>query len=262
MTKLQISSILGALLLFFTLYFGCDTKPDEYREVVKARMQNAQTTSVKSLLAAAKKNLPEPQFNAILALETQLKEVTSDSAKAELLKSLSGKWYEYKHPELAGSYALEVAELTNTEQAWSIAGTTFSICTQQANDEKIKAYCTEKAVQSFESAISINPDNPRHQLNLALLYTENPPKDNPMKGILMLLELNKQYPENVPVLLNLGRLAIQTGQFEKAIQRLEKVLSLSPENARAACLLSQAYDGMGDSERSTFFKNKCETLSE
>jgi cytochrome c-type biogenesis protein CcmH/NrfG len=85
----------------------------------------------------------------------------------------------------------------------------------------VKAFCNQRAVQAFENAISLNPDNASHRLNLALTYTEMPPEDNPMKGILLLRELQEQYPENTQVLNALGRLAIQTGQYARAVERLD-----------------------------------------
>jgi uncharacterized protein HemY len=93
------------------------------------------------------------------------------------------------------------------------------------------------------------------------VYAENPPQDNPMKGVMMLVELNKQFPENVSVLAQLGRLAIKTGQWEKAIERLEQALAIEPENSFAVCLLAQAYEGSGNQEQAGIFFAKCEELS-
>ncbi|MCR9287702.1 MAG: hypothetical protein NXI23_09990 [Bacteroidetes bacterium] len=262
MTKLQLGVVISAIALFLVLYIGCDTKPNNYEEVAKRRVLSAESTNVNSLLVSAKKTLKPSQLNVILALEQQLEEVSIDSVKNETLKSLSGKWYETGRSDISGHYALQIAELENSENAWSIAGTTFSICIQRTAEEKIKSYCTDKAIQSFENAISINPENPQHQLNLSLIYAENPPQDNPMKGILMLLDLNKKFPENVGVLVNLGRLGLKTAQFEKAAQRLEKVIVLEPDNRSANCLLIEAYEGLGQKEKVLFYQNKCEALSE
>ena len=70
-----------------------------------------------------------------------------------------------------------------------------------------------------------------------------------MKGILMLLELNKQYPDNVGVLLQLGRLALGTNQLEKAVERLRTLLEIQPDNKEAHCLLAEAYSKMGQSQK-------------
>ena len=69
-----------------------------------------------------------------------------------------------------------------------------------------------------------------------------------MKGILMLRDLNTKYPENTAVMNQLARLALQTNQLDRAVERLEAVLKLEPENQMAHCLLAEVYDRKGNSE--------------
>ena len=196
-----------------------------------------------------------------MALETDVEKATSDTAKTAAYRQLSSQWFQMEKPGISGYYAEKVAEITRDEDAWSIAGTTYSLCLQREQEEKIRSFCTEHAVQALEKAASLNPTNIQHKVNLALVYAENPPKETPMKGILMLVDLNKQYPNDVLVLTQLGRLAIKTGQFDKAVQRLGKAAELDPSNKTAVCLLSQAYGGLGESAKAADFKSKCEKLS-
>ena len=44
-------------------------------------------------------------------------------------------------------------------------------------------------------------------------------------------------------------MSIQTGQFDKAVGRFEKVLELEPQNTDAHRFLAQAYMNSGDSAR-------------
>jgi len=96
-----------------------------------------------------------------------------------------------------------------------------------------------------------------HQVNLALVYAENPPADNPMKAVLLLRDLEKKHPDNASVYNALGRLAIKTGQWERAIERLEKARSLDPKNPNTPCLLSRAYDGAGQADKAAEFAKLC-----
>jgi predicted Zn-dependent protease len=96
-----------------------------------------------------------------------------------------------------------------------------------------------------------------NQVAKALGYAENPPPDNPMKAVLMLRDLEAKHPDNPAVYNALGRLAIKTGQWQKAIDRLEKAWSLDKNNPTTPCLLQQAYEGAGQPEKSSEFARLC-----
>lgn len=261
MNKSQWILISAAVALFAVLYFGFDTKPEKQKGIEKQRAGSFASTDINVLLMDAKLGLSSQSAASVMALESDLEKASPDTAKAALLRQLSSLWFQLEKPGIAGHYAEEVAKLLRDEESWSIAGTTYSICIQREQEEKVRSYCTERAVQSLENAASLNPSNIQHKVNLALVYAENPPKDNPMKGILMLVELNKQFPGSVPVLTQLGRLALKTAQFDKAVQRLGQAVSLEPDNPTANCLLSQAYEGLGNAAKATEYKTKCDKLS-
>lgn len=256
--KTQLLVVATAFILFIVLYFGCETKPATQKALEQTRALAIESTDINALLQEARLNLDANAATNILAIENQLENNPSDSLKTNLLKQLSGEWYRSGHPAISAYYAEEIAEIEGSEEAWSIAGTTYTICVQRSEVEKVKSYCTGRAIKAFENATSINPTNLSHQTNLALVYTENPPKENPMKGILMLVDLNKKYPEDVSVLTNLGRLAIKTGQFQRATERLQTILKIEPNNRDAICLLAQAYDGLGQVEDAQKFAAQCQ----
>lgn len=261
MSKLQLFVVASSVLFFSILYFGFDTKAEKIASVEKSREFVAESTDISILLKDAKEKLSSDESNTILALEHQLEQTTIDSLKTSSLKKISGEWYRLGNPTIAGYYAESVADIVNDDESWSIAGTTYLIGVQKATEDKVKSYASNRAIKAFENAISLNPSNSDHQVNLALCYVEKPPEDNPMKGIQMLLSMNKKEPENTGVLTQLGRLGMQTGQFEKAIGRLEKVIVIEPNNSKAVCLLAQAYEGAGNKAKANEFLDKCKTLS-
>lgn len=55
----------------------------------------------------------------------------------------------------------------------------------------------------------------------------------------------------------LGQLAIKTGQYDKAVQRLEKSYQTDPDNPQTPCLLSMAYEGLGQHEKAHDWASKC-----
>lgn len=261
MTKLQLAVIASAVALFLAIYIGCETKPKNMRALEKSRALVAESTNLDVLLREAKTGLSSEQRAAILTLEQQLTVAPDDSMRVRVLEELARQWFAAGNPAVSGAYAEQIAELRNTDESWSIAATTFTLCVQRVEEEKVKSYCSDQAVRAYENAISLNPGSIAYKVNLALLYADHPPADNPMKGITMLLDLNRESPENVLVLNTLGRLAIRTGQFDRAIERLEKALSLAPDNSTATCLLAQAYAGAGDTAKAGQWAEKCQMLN-
>lgn len=260
MTKGQSVLIGLSLLLFLGLYFGGSIKPTEVETAEKSRSLNSESTDINALLIDAKPSLTPLQSAELLSLETRLSQAEEDSTTVSIYKDIASTWYKNKRADISGHYAMKVAELENTEEAWSIAGTTLTLGVKTATKDKIKKYCSKKAVKAFENAISLNPENVQHRTNLAICYAEYPSESNPMQGILMLLELNKKHPEDVGVLLTLARFGMQTGQFEKVEARLQKVLSLEPNNKSANCMMVEVLAKLEKVATAGPYQAKCSTL--
>ena len=260
MTRQQYILIGSVTLLFLILYFACETKPPGQQQVEQSRLLQTEATDVNLLMREAHDELPASQLSTIQAIQQELAAAETDSSRIDILQQLSGRWYENGYPAIAGHYAQEIADLQGTEDAWSICGTTYAICVQRAEEDKVRQFCNQRAITAFENAISLNPNQVRHQVNLALTYTENPPPNEPMKGVLMLRELEQSFPESPIVYTTLAQLAVRTGQFDRAIQRLNQALELEPENLNAICLLAQAHAGAGNAAEAQAFEQQCRNM--
>lgn len=233
------------LILAFGLLLGLYFLPISPAEKTGGASAMEATDKIALLHKANEKYTPE-QLVEIRQLSDLVENEGVDSVRLEWLEKLSGAWYKVGEPALAGVYAQEIAELRNDEKSWAIAGTTYALGVRKHKENSTQLFCQKRAVEALENAISINPENVSYRINLALCYVDMPPKDNPMKGILMLRELASKYPNNVGVLTQLGGLAIQTGQYTKAIERLEQARKLSPKNPQVLSLLVGAYKGSGN----------------
>jgi Flp pilus assembly protein TadD len=257
MNKLQIGVIIGAALLFAGLYFGTDTKPSTPRQGVESGQRPSEATGSETVMEHARRQLNTEQAAELARKETAVRDAINDAAKLESLKDLSGWWYACGHVTAAGIVAEEVATLDRSDSAWSIAGATFFSGLTQIKDPLLRQYCADHAVQAFEKAASLNPDRVEHRVNLALVYAENPSPDDPMKAVMMLRDLEKRHPENASVYNALGRLAIKTAQWSRAVERLEKAWSIDPTNSNTPCLLSRAYEELGNAAKATAFAKLC-----
>lgn len=257
MSKAQYLAVAVALALFAGLYWGFGTTPSGKKKTENAPLQQAENIGFEQLLAAAKTSLKAEQTAELASDEQALAGSGPDAERIAHLKSLSAHWYELGNLPVSAGYAEQVAELEKADSAWSVAGALFFNGLLDAQDPAIRDYCATQAAKSFESAAQINPNQVEHKVNLALVYAENPPPDNPMKAVLLLRDLEKQHPENPAVYNALGRLAIKTGQWERAVERLEKAWTLDNKNPNTPCLLAKAYEGAGQADKAAEFAKKC-----
>jgi len=85
----------------------------------------------------------------------------------------------------------------------------------------------------------------------------------PMKGIMALREIAEEDSTRAEAHWHLGRLAIQTGQYDKAIVRLEKVIAIENDGVPEAwSYMGQAYLALGDTLEAIESLNKYMTLIE
>jgi len=247
-----------AVLLMLT-YWGCPVRPPEMEEgFARGPLE---TTGLESLIRAARANLSPSAIANLSDLESRLEKEPASSERVPILEQLAGEWYRAGQPAISGIYAKEIAEEQNTEEAWSITATTFNICLKkEGTDEKTRQFCASQAEQAYQAAISLNPEDADNRINLALSYTDYPPRDNPMKGILLLRELEQKYPENPRVYITLAQLAIKTNQLEKAVERFETARSLDPDNPEVICPLARVYESLGKQDEAAILGARCQEL--
>lgn len=251
------SILIGLMVVLFCLiYFGMNTKPKTQRDLEMSRSAKIEATGIQNIVMESKKTLSKDELNVIEAMQTEYQNAASDEEKVEKAKNLASRWYEFGSPIVSGYYAEQIANIENTKEAWSITGTTYSIGIKSSDTEKFVQFAKGRAVKAFETAITMSDDNITDKINLALIYVDHP-DESPMQGIQMLLKLNESNPENVQVLNQLARLGIRTGQFDKAIQRLQTALSIESENITSICLLAEAYEKSGQVNLAKEFQDKC-----
>lgn len=256
--KEQILYVAGALLILAVLYFGFDTKPSSQQALEKSRALSENTVDIHTLEKEARTHLDANLTANVDALQARLQLAQTDSARLESLKALSGFWYQQNHPMLSGAYAMQVAEINQDADSWSIAGTTFAAAFKQPDpDDNVKALARDQAIAAFEKAISLEPGVIEHRINQALCYIEAPVTDQPMKGIQMLAGLATKYPESALPPFHLARLAVQTGQMEKAEERIEQALAADSTNQRIACLAGDIYRSNNKPELAEKMERRC-----
>lgn len=247
----------GFILLAVVIYLGTDVKSADQKILEKSRVLTKQTKSSQVLLRDAYHALKTDQKSQVDELNVLLEREELESNRLGIMERLAGLWYRWGFYDVSGHFAEQIAEIRNSADAWAIAGTTYSQGINSSEGEREKVFCAERARAAFDQAKLLRPDNPDVDLNHALTYVYQPDETNPMAGIQMLLQLKRQYPEYAPVYRNLGSLGNQTGQYEKALERLRTAWRLEGDQGKVSCLLVETFAGLGIPDSVNYYKNIC-----
>ncbi len=255
MTRNQGIVIGACVVLCLGIYLFTDT-----RKPAKATPAEAQ------MPAGDGHQHDQPQAEA-LDIEAYINEVNAkiaDKAMADKVKNLTetgqykeliAEYQKLDKPIAIAHFAVKLAEKERNATAYVSAGDYNSMLMQTAPDDKAKAFLSENAIKSYQKAVEMDSNNTDYRIRLAGAYMEG--GGAPMQGVSILLDVVKKDSTNVDALLMLGRFGIISGQYDKAIARLEKILYLRPQNSEALLLMAEAYNGKGDKAKAIEMLERC-----
>lgn len=256
----KVILVVASILMVAALYlFGSVGPNTSIKENDQESASETNTFSFDELMEEAIATLkPEIQSKITLA-EAAVTEADSKEEKVELLNSLVNDLMGNAPVFLIAHYQLEAAVIQNTEDSWMTAGEYATIAyTNEQRNPGLKLFMSTKAANAYENAVELNPENTTARIRLASTYMDG--NIQVMEGVQILLAIVDKDPNNIEANLILGRYGIISGQFDKAIHRLETVISQDPSNAEALYFLAEAYSGKGETEKAIRLFEKCKTL--
>jgi len=256
--KGQIFLGIGTVLLIVALYFGGNTvsKKDkttkETSVITNYSFEQYEQDKLAKLLADEK-----TQFSAI---SSKIKATQkSDTAQLNVLYSEAFNfWKNLSNPALAAYYFYQSANIADTKESMENAGDALVNAYKSTEDSVILNNLITFALRSYEAAVQKDGSDVALKIKLADAYVQG--SQEPMKGIELLRQLEDSLPNNIPVLLALGRLSIQSGQYEKAKERLKKVIQEQPQNTEALYFLAITEAQLGHKEEATKLFEMCKLL--
>ena len=149
-------------------------------------------------------------------------------------------------------YLSEAAKLDNSEKNLTFAARLILENMRREDSMELKSWEAETAVSLFERALKLDPDNDDLKVGLGSCYVYGPgmigDPQQTMKGIQQLLEVVYKDSNNMQAQMVLGIGAVISRQFDKATERLSKVVAFDPNNLEAVSWLADAYAGAGDKQ--------------
>ena len=110
-----------------------------------------------------------------------------------------------------------------------------------------------KAIEAYQKALSLKPDYPEAYSNMGNVLKDKDKIDEAIKAYKKALSLKPNYPEAYS---NMGNALQVTGKLEEAIEAYEKALSLKPNYVKVYLNMGAAFKGQGKLEKAIEAYNK------
>jgi tetratricopeptide (TPR) repeat protein len=241
----------GFIILIIFYFFG-NTIPPQKKQASSGNTESLlQSLDIKSVLNASKAKLsPARQAyvnrleNAVVRGDVQDQQIEADHQLANFWRdSVENGFLAYAY------YTGESAKLENSEKSLTFAAQLFLNNLRGQDNPAIKNWMAIESRDLFERAELLNPDNDSTKIGLGATYIFGSTGAQPqevMKGIQAILEVTRRDSLNMYAQLMLGLGGIESGQYDKAILRLLKVVHYDPGNLEAVLSLGDAYERTGN----------------
>lgn len=241
------TGIIAITLLFF---FGRTTEKKSPITNVESVL-NTQTFDIQRFIESSKQNLTPAQVLIVTKLENGISRGDVPAQQLQAYNSLANFWKDTaKLFEPYLFYVSKAAKLDNSEKSLTFAAQIFLEALRGEQDNSKLDWETSEAISLFENAIKLNPENDDLRIGLGSCYiygkgrSGNP--EQTMKGIQELLGVARRDSNNMKAQVVLGVGGLVSGQFDKALERFQKVVNKEPGNLEAIAYLADTYAAKGN----------------
>jgi len=244
--KPQWITIGAGTALFIILYFFGRTVQEKKADSQTAANATNTVISTDTILYHARESLQPGEAARITALENSVVRGDLKTQKLEVYHHLAHFWRDTARVfEPYAWYEAESARLENSEKNLTFAARLFLENLQNEETEQLRRWKALQAKDLFERSLTINPDNDSAKVGLGACYLFGGISSAPMEGLAKIMEVVKKDSTNVYAQLTLVKGAVMSGQYDKAIGRLQTVIRQEPGNMEALLLLADLYERTG-----------------
>jgi tetratricopeptide (TPR) repeat protein len=255
--KPQWITVSVAILLVIILYRFGRTVPQK----TSIRSDNTTTVtqgfSIDSFLLAAKKQLNPEQVVRINTLENSITRGDVKNQALGVYHQLAHFWADSGQIfEPYAWYEAEAARLENSEKSLTFAARLFLDNLQEDNQDDRRKWKALQAKDLFERSLRINPENDSAKIGLGACYLFGGISAAPMEGIQKIREVVERDSTNLYGQMMLVKGSLFSGQYDKAISRLQTVNRLQPGNMETMLMLADTYERTGDKKNAILWYEK------
>jgi tetratricopeptide (TPR) repeat protein len=262
----QLITIAIGLLLTAGIYFFARTTPK--KKAIVATEQHGPgdghdhgpaqpALSIDSILIAAKQQLTPEQVVRINTLENSISRGDVKDQQIHVYHQLARFWADTINSFMPYAwYTGEAARLENSEKSLTFAAQLFLDNLQSDEVAQRRQWKAMQAKDLFERSLKINPANDSAKVGLGACYLFGEISPTPMEGILKIREVAVKDSTNVYAQMMLARGSLLSGQYDKAISRLETVNRMKPGDIDPILLLADVYERMSEKKKAVIWYQK------
>jgi len=244
----------GVLLLLLLYFFGQTVPPHQKLNAAATGIQGnspVKAIGLQEILKAAKEGLSPSQQSHVNRLEHSVVRGDVKTQQLNAYRQLAGFWKDSVRDGilLYAYYSGEAAKLENSETNLTFAAQIFLQSLRGQDNPALKSWMATNAKELFEKALELNPNNDSTKVGLGASYVFGAEAGNPMEvmqGIQRILEVARRDSTNMYAQLMLGWGGLESGQLDKAVERLTTVVRHQPANIEAILLLAEVQQQRGD----------------
>ena len=250
MKKQFIFAGIGLLIVALMFFFGRTTEPKKPMEAGMPA-QAVKMFDIQQFISKSKASLTPSQSIYLSKLENGISRGDVPAQQVTAFQGIADFWKDSMRLfEPYAFYISEAAKLDNSEKNLTFAAQLFLENLRGESDEAKLNWETTEAIGLFEKAIQLNPTNDDLRIGLGSCYVFGKGRSGDpqatMKGIQELLSVVRKDSTNMKAQMVLGIGGYVSGQYDKAIDRLTKVISNQPTNMEAIAFLADTYAAKGN----------------
>ena len=250
MNKKLVLAASGIILVVVLFFFGRTVAKKNTVETATPVVP-AKTFNISEYISSFKQKITPSQVLTLGKLENSVTRGDVLTQQIQANNQLATFW---KDSILAFEpyvyYLSAGAKLDNSEKNLTFAAQLILDNLRSEQDEAKLNWKAEQAVQLFEQALQLNPESDDLKIGLGSCYIFGKGRmgkpEETMKGIQQLLSVVKKDSTNMKAQLVLGIGGYLSRQYDKAIDRLLKVVKAEPGNVEAIAYLADTYASKGE----------------
>jgi tetratricopeptide (TPR) repeat protein len=238
MSKTRIILIAASVLLIVALYF----LPKAVVENDSQLQAEAGHNDSPTLPGSPHNETPQSLRSDINRLRARYLSALPEEKNAIFADSLAALYNQAGLFDSAAWFAERAATFFKTDESLLKAGDAYYEAYTFAVDGGKQKALADKTREVYNEILGKQPGNLEVKTKMAMTYLSSAP----MKGVAMLREVLAKDPKNELALFNMGMLSIQSTQYAKAVEWLEKLVAVNDKHLQGNLLLGVAYLNTGD----------------